>query len=203
MFGGGNPADTVGSGTSQAIAQGGAFIPPPVAGPVTSRVPLGVTTGRGWNLSISFTSSRSRPVTGGNVHSFDPKTFCAPYLADPITYSRCLQAPPPSDTLPTTIAGAPIIVPPPQATLRANASFDLSPHWAVQWTTGYDFVAHRFADNVVSLQRSMHDWRALFSFLQAPNGNFAFNFTVALIAEPDLHFDYNRRNERPIPATAP
>ena len=203
VFGGANPADTVGSGTSQAIAQGGAFIPPPVAGPVTSRVPLGVTTGRGWNLSISFTSSRSRPVTGGNVHSFDPKTFCAPYLADPITYSRCLQAPPPSDTLPTTIAGAPIIVPPPQATLRANASFDLSPHWAVQWTTGYDFVAHRFADNVVSLQRSMHDWRALFSFLQAPNGNFAFNFTVALIAEPDLHFDYNRRNERPIPATAP
>lgn len=203
IFGGGNAADTVGQGAAAAIAQGGAFIPPPIAGPVSSRVPLGVTTGGGWNLSISFTSSRNRPVTGANVHLYDPKQFCAPYISDAITYQKCLLAPPPSDTLFTTTAGAPIIVPPAQATLRANASFDLSPHWAVQWTTGYDFVAHRFADNVLSLQRSMHDWRALFSFLQAPNGNFAFNFTVALIAEPDLHFDYNRRNERPIAPTTP
>ena len=203
VFGGGNPADTVATGAASAIAQGGAFIPPPIAGPVTSRVPLGVNSGGGWNLSISFTQSSNRPVTGSNVHTYDPKQFCAPYMADPITYSKCLQTPPPSDTLFTTTAGAPIIVPPSQSTLRANASFDLSPHWAVQWTTGYDFVGHRFADNVISLQRSMHDWRALFSFLQAPNGNFAFNFTVALIAEPDLHFDYNRREERPLTPTVP
>ena len=202
IFGGPPAIDSGNVGTSGAIAAGGAFIPPPIAGPVSSRVPLGVQAGGGWNLSISFTSARSRPVTGSNVRVFDPKVYCAPFINDPINYSKCLQLPPPSDTLFTTTAGAPVIVPPTQATLRANATFDLTPHWAVQWTTGYDFVAHKFADNVLSLQRQMHDWHAIFSFLQAPNGNFAFNFTVSLIAEPDLRFDYNRRNTRPV-NTAP
>ena len=70
----------------------------------------------------------------------------------------------------------------------------------MQWTTGYDFVAHKFADNVISLQRELHDWHAVFAFTQAPNGNFAFNFFISLNAEPDLRFDYNRRNYRPLGA---
>ena len=198
IFGGTSPLDSGNIGASGAVAQGGAFIPPPIGGPVDARIPIGAPTGGGWNLSISFTSVRSRPVSGANVHTYDPKVTCAPYIADPITYTKCLALPPPSDTLYTTTAGAPVIVPPSQATLRANASFDLTPHWAVQWTTGYDFITHRFADNAISMQRNMHDWRAVFAFLQAPNGNFAFSFTVSLIAEPDLKFDYNRRNSRPV-----
>jgi hypothetical protein len=66
------------------------------------------------------------------------------------------------------------------------------------WTTGYDFERHEFSDQNVSLQRDMHDGRALFGFTRAPNGNFAFSFFIALKAEPDLKFDYNRSTARPV-----
>ena len=36
---------------------------------------------------------------------------------------------------------------------------------------------------------------------QAPNGNFAFNFFISLIAEPNLKFNYDRRTYRPQPTT--
>jgi hypothetical protein len=49
---------------------------------------------------------------------------------------------------------------------------------------------------MVTLQRDLHDWRAVFAFTQSPNGNFAFNFFVALKAEPDLKFDYNKATVR-------
>ena len=44
--------------------------------------------------------------------------------------------------------------------------------------------------------RELHDWRATFSFTQSPNGNFAFSFQIALTAEPDLKFNYNRGTYR-------
>ncbi len=53
-----------------------------------------------------------------------------------------------------------------------------------------------FASQIVSLQRELHDWRAIFGFTQSPNGNFAFHFTIALKAEPDIKFDYNRATVR-------
>lgn len=202
LFGNATPSDSGIAATANALAPGGAgFLPPPIAGPVGARVPLGVQRTGGWNLSLIFTSSQSRPVTGQNVRVFDPKVYCAPYASNPDLYSRCLQLPPPSDTLYTTTAGAPVYVTPPRKTLRANAGFDLTPHWAVQWTTGYDLITHQFSDNVISLQRQLHDWHAVFAFTQSPNGNFAFNFFVSLNAEPDLRFDYNRRNYRPIEPT--
>ena len=49
---------------------------------------------------------------------------------------------------------------------------------------------------MVTLQRDLHDWRAVFAFTQSPNGNFAFNFFIALKAEPDLKFDYNKATVR-------
>ena len=48
----------------------------------------------------------------------------------------------------------------------------------------------------MSLQRDLHDWRAIFAFTQAANGNFALSFFVALKAEPDLKFDYRRQSYR-------
>ena len=64
------------------------------------------------------------------------------------------------------------------------------------WRTNYDFVRHEFACHVVSLQRDLHDWRAIFGFTQSPNGNFAFNFSIGLKAQPDLKFDYARNSIR-------
>ena len=49
---------------------------------------------------------------------------------------------------------------------------------------------------IVSLQRDLHDWRAVFAFTHGQNGNFAFNFFIALKPQPELKFDYARSSIR-------
>ena len=71
-------------------------------------------------------------------------------------------------------------------------SFHLTEKWGASWSTTYDFVTRDFASHIVSLQREMHDWDAVFAFTRSPNGNFAFNFFIQLKAQPDIKFDYNR-----------
>jgi hypothetical protein len=39
----------------------------------------------------------------------------------------------------------------------------------------------------------MHRWRATFSFVKSPNGNFAFNFFISLRDQPDLKFQYDQQ----------
>ena len=73
-------------------------------------------------------------------------------------------------------------------------SFHLTEKWGASWSTTYDFVTRDFASHIVSLQREMHDWDAVFAFTRSPNGNFAFNFFIALRAQPDLKFNYDRRS---------
>jgi hypothetical protein len=97
-----------------------------------------------------------------------------------------------------TTAGAPFIRTPPRSNAQVATSFSLTPKWTGNWTTNYDFVANKFGSHQVTLQRELHDWRAIFSFTQAPNGNFAFTFFIALNAEPDLKFNYDRQTYRPI-----
>ena len=72
-------------------------------------------------------------------------------------------------------------------------SFNITPKWAAQWTTQYDVEKSRFASQIIGLQREMHDWNAVFSFSQTPNGNFSFNFFIALKAQPELKFNYDRQ----------
>jgi M6 family metalloprotease-like protein len=76
-------------------------------------------------------------------------------------------------------------------------SFNVTPKWSAQWGTTFDFQAHQFADHSVTLQRQLHDWRTIFAFTRGPNGNFAFNFFIALNAAPDIKFDYNKATYRP------
>jgi len=78
--------------------------------------------------------------------------------------------------------------------LGSTVQFSPTPHWTVSWNTSYDFVKGEFSDHVVRLDRDLHDWRATFMFVKSPNGNFLFNFHIALIAEPDLKFGYDQRN---------
>ena len=73
-------------------------------------------------------------------------------------------------------------------------NFHITEKWAAQWSTNYDFVRHQFASHIMSLQREMHDWDTIFSFTRAPNGAFAFNFYIALKAEPDIKFNYPKRD---------
>ena len=70
-------------------------------------------------------------------------------------------------------------------------SAPLTPKWAVQWSSNYDFVRKDFAQQIMTLQRDLHDWRAIFNFSRATNGAFAFSFFISLKAQPELKFDYH------------
>jgi hypothetical protein len=90
------------------------------------------------------------------------------------------------------LVGAPVYSVPNVTSLGSNLSFNITEHWAGSWNTSYDFEHKQFASQVVSLQRDLHDWRAIFAFTQSPTGSFAFNFLVSLKAEPELKFDYHK-----------
>jgi lipopolysaccharide assembly outer membrane protein LptD (OstA) len=80
--------------------------------------------------------------------------------------------------------------------VNANMSFGITRNWSAQWTTQYDVERARFASQQIGLQRQLHDWNAVFSFSQTQSGNFAFNFFIALKAQPDLKFNYDRQTYR-------
>ena len=85
---------------------------------------------------------------------------------------------------------------PTSSMVSGNVSFSPTRHWTVSWATSYNFTDGTFSQHVLRLDRDLHDWRATFTFVRSPNGNFAFNFFIALIAEPDLKFTYDQRNVR-------
>ena len=186
------------SGSSQQIAGAGMR-------QQISAVPIG----RGFEANISLSSNRQRPPGGnGRVVEYDPTIQCEALKTNPIQYDVCVRnalAAPPVDytQFSSTTAGGSYFRVPPQTSINWRTSFDLTPKWAVQWSTSYDAVRNEFASHQVTLQRDLHDWRAMFGFTQAPNGNFSFTFFVALKAEPDLKFNYDRASYRqslvPIP----
>jgi len=176
----------------------------PVAGSSRGGDRFIVPPSQGWRASLTFTRSSPRPPSGGvgsNIIDFDPRARCAATVGnDPFLLDACLnnlRAQPTTDVPVTSAtAGGALYRIPPTTSLNANTSFNLTPKWSAQWTTTYDLERHEFASHIVQLQRELHDWRAIFAFTQSPNGNFAFNFTIALKADPDIKFDYNRATVR-------
>ena len=161
-----------------------------------------VPVGRGFEAQISLSSNRQRPPGGdGRVVQYDPTIQCELLKINPIQYDVCVRnalAAPPVDytQFSATTAGGSFFRIPPQTSINWRTSFDLTPKWSASWNTSYDAVRKEFASHQVTLQRDLHDWRAMFGFTQAPNGNFAFTFYVALKAEPDLKFNYDRSSYR-------
>ncbi len=174
----------------------------PVAGRSARNAGFLPTVSQGWQASFNFTSTRQRPVNGANVIDFDPTILCAPYNTPNLrpAFDQCVlnARANASAALPVTsgISGSPIYRVPPNTTLQSNVNFNITEHWAASWNTAYDFERRNFASQVVSLQRDLHDWRAIFAFTQSPNGAFAFNFLISLKAEPDLKFDYHKSTYR-------
>ncbi|HEY2064961.1 MAG TPA: putative LPS assembly protein LptD, partial [Gemmatimonadaceae bacterium] len=170
----------------------------PVAGRSSRNAAFLPTLVKGWQASVTFQSTRQRPVTGTNVIQFDPTIVCAPFHtpALQIAYEECLvsQRANPTITLPVTsgLVGAPIYVTPNTSNLTGSLNFNVTDHWSASWNTSYDLEHHAFGLQIVSLQRDLHDWRAIFAFTQSPTGSFAFNFLISLKAEPDLKFDYHK-----------
>jgi hypothetical protein len=86
------------------------------------------------------------------------------------------------------------VMSPTRSTISGGLAFAPTRHWSVSWQTLYDFTSGKFGSHVLRLDRDLHDWRATFSFVQAPNGNVVFNFNITLIDQPEIKFDYDQRS---------
>ena len=172
----------------------------PVAGARQAGERFLVPPSQGWRLALTLSSARPRPAKGGNVVAFNPEALCAVQAnGNPFILEECIQRARlnPTDALSgLRVNGGPVYNVPASTNVGGDLGFNLTPRWTVGWRTNYDFQRHEFASHVVNLQRDLHDWRATFGFSQSPNGNFAFNFSIGLKAQPDLKFDYARNSIR-------
>jgi hypothetical protein len=193
-----SPAPQIGPpGSQQDPALARQLSSQPIAGQAARGSQFVVPPSKGWEASFSFSTSRSRPPRGDRIIQFDPRVRCEPLrLVNPFAYEDCIRSPSFDLPIEPTTAGAPTIVMPRQSSLTSDLRFELTQKWAASWNTSYDFERSQFASQIVSLQRDLHDWRAIFAFTHSPNGNFAFNFFIALKPQPELKFDYSRATVR-------
>lgn len=166
-----------------------------------------IPTGQGFQAAFTVSSQRQRPPTGdARIIDYDPAIQCAAFVGLP-QYEPCVrnaQLNPVTDNLPgSTTEGGSFIRTPPTTSVGVRTSFNLTPKWAASWSTTYDVERGEFASQIVSLQRELHDWRAIFGFTQAPNGNFAFTFFISLKAQPEIKIDYDRQTYRQPTRTTP
>lgn len=173
-----------------------------VAGPNSPQQALAQTPmANGFTSSVTFTDTRQRPPVGGNVIPYNPTLQCQSLQTiNPVQYDLCVRSalatPPVNATNSATTAGGSIIAYPPQMNIAFQTSFRLTEKWSASWQTNYDLELRQFGSQTISLARDLHDWRAVFGFTQAPNGNFSFTFFIALKAEQDVKFNYNRNDYR-------
>ncbi len=197
----GQPVGGPGGATAADQQFAGQMTQRPVAGMDSRNAVYLQQPAKSWSASFNFSSARTRPPVGGTVINTDPTVYCLPLQnVNPQAYDACVaqeNATPTQDAnVPNTSAGGPVYVNPPTASLGSNIQFPLTTNWSAAWRTSYNFQQHQFASQDVQLIRELHDWRAIFSFTQSPNGNFSFSFQIALKAEPDLKFNYNRGTYR-------
>ena len=95
------------------------------------------------------------------------------------------------------VAGVSAFRQPNRSNASLNTSFAPTQFWQVSWNTQYDIANKKFESQQLNLTRDLHDWRATFSFLRSPNGNFQFSFLITLIDLPDIKFDYRQNTIQP------
>jgi hypothetical protein len=172
------------------------------AGSQARGAPVALPSGQGWQLSLTYNASRQRPPVGGEPIEFDPAAQCRNvFVEGSFEFDNCVltanTAPPVGfDPGGFTTPGGPVFLRPANENLSGNLSFGLTPNWSTSMTAQYDMVRRDFGSLQIGLQRELHDWNAVFSFTRAPNGNFAFNFFIALKASPEIKFNYDRRSVR-------
>jgi lipopolysaccharide assembly outer membrane protein LptD (OstA) len=159
------------------------------------------SSGAGWQLSLTYNANRQRPPIGGTQIEYDPALACRGIPEGSFAYQDCLANAtnsPPVGFQPEgqVTAGGPLYIQPPSENLSGNLSFGLTQNWSGSMSAQYDMVRRDFGSLQLGLQREMHDWNAVFSFTRVPNGNFAFNFFIALKASPEIKFNYDRRSVR-------
>ena len=186
------PQSTVGASPTFVAGQ-------PIAGSISQIAgQMGVPPGQGWQWSLTYSAQRTRPPTGSGVVTVDPFADCLPYKLDILLYESCVQRmAPTSDSQGAGVGGTgggTYFVTPAQANAQSSLAFHITEKWSAQWSTTYDFTRNEFASQMFTLSREMHDWNATFAFMRAPNGNFTFNFHIALRAQPDIKFDWDTRD---------
>jgi hypothetical protein len=156
---------------------------------------LQIPSGQGWKMNLSYSSTRQRPPVGDNVVSLDPTIVCEQFrLINPLSYGqlRAAAADVGLDREPVRVDDARRELLP-YAAAGERAGEHVVPRGPRSGRRsgrrGYDVQRAEFASHVVSLQRELHDWDAIFAFSRSPNGNFSFNFFIALKAQPELKFN--------------
>jgi hypothetical protein len=172
------------------------FASQPIAGQASRGNQFLVPTGAGWEMNFNFSISHPRPLRGDRIIEYDANVRCQGLSSNPFLFEECMRQPALAQPFDPLGGGAPAVQMPRQSNVSADTRFALTQHWAAAWNTSYDFEQRQFAQHVVSLQRDLHDWRAIFAFTHSPNGNFAFNFFIALKPQPELKFDYSRATIR-------
>ncbi|MBX3132746.1 MAG: LPS-assembly protein LptD [Gemmatimonadaceae bacterium] len=173
-----------------------------VAGSRT-RSPIQAIDTKGFRANFSVSQQRTRPPRGGRVLDFDPARECQSFIGLPI-YEFCLaQAELGRPTDPNQnrgTEGGTAIRYPPRTNIALQTSFNLTPKWAAAWSTSYDVERGDFANQTVTLQRELHDWRAVFGFNRIPTGAFSFTFFISLKAQPEIKLPYESRSFRAPPS---
>jgi len=77
--------------------------------------------------------------------------------------------------------------------LSGSLSFRPTTSWSIRWNTLYNLTDSEFGQNVITLDRDLHDWLATFRFARAPNGNTIFQVSISLKAAPDVRTEYQQR----------
>jgi hypothetical protein len=93
------------------------------------------------------------------------------------------------------VSGGQTIALPAQQTVNGSLGFRPTEHWRVNWATTYSFTTGAFDAHVLTLTRDLHRWQANFDFIKSPNGNFAMQFRVHLLDNPDLKVEYDQRTD--------
>ncbi|MCL7971914.1 MAG: hypothetical protein M8866_07470 [marine benthic group bacterium] len=78
-------------------------------------------------------------------------------------------------------------------TVDGTLVFQPTPGWAVRWSTQYNFTSGDFGQQLITLDRDLHRWRASFRFARSPNGNVVFSVGVHLTDAPELKGDYQQQ----------
>ena len=132
----------------------------------------GASAGGGFSMSLQFTSTRTRVY----------ETVVPP----PTDIGLGPPPPPPIPPPSSGLSGG-------RSQLSMNTHFNPTVNWSVSWNTIYDFDLRQFGQQYIRLERNLRRWHASFVFSRTASGNFAFNFYVALLDEPDIKFDYDQQ----------
>jgi hypothetical protein len=147
----------------------------PTTGPQDQLQPVGSAMGAPRTLDPTIDQLRGGPAGGGAFRTS-------------VTYDE-------QRTRPEIVDGESKETPP-RRNVGLQIGFSPTQNWSVSWNTQYNITQKEFGQHVVRLDRTLHRWRATFSFVKSPNGNFAFNFFISLRDQPEMKFQYDQRTVR-------